>query len=62
MILILYYVCYYYCLSLLVDLTTWLDKNKLTKILSDHEYHEISDEDATAESPGFEVSLVQWYF
>lgn len=50
------------CLLLLVDLTTWLDKNKLTKILSDHEYHEISDEDAVAESPRFEVSLIHLYF
>lgn len=41
---------------LLVDLTTWLDKNKLSKILNDHEYHEISDEDTVAESPRFEVS------
>lgn len=44
---------------LLVDLTIWLDKNKLSKILTDHEYHEISDEDTVAESPRFEVSLFQ---
>lgn len=42
---------------LLVDLTTWLDKNKLSKILNDHEYHEISDEDTVAESPRFEVRM-----
>ncbi|XP_008183401.1 activated Cdc42 kinase-like isoform X3 [Acyrthosiphon pisum] len=40
-----------------VDLTTWLDKNKLSKILTDHEYHEISDEDAVAESPRFEKTF-----
>jgi len=34
-----------------------LDKNKLSKILNDHEYHEISDEDTVAESPRFEVSV-----
>jgi len=50
---------YYFILLLLVDLTTWLDKNKLSKILTDHEYHEISDEDAVAESPRFEVSSLQ---
>jgi len=49
-------------LLLLVDLTTWLDKNKLTKILTDHEYHEISDEDTVAESPRFEVSLMKKFF
>ncbi|XP_060843490.1 activated Cdc42 kinase-like isoform X3 [Rhopalosiphum padi] len=40
-----------------VDLTTWLDKNKLSKILTDHEYHEISDEDTVAESPRFEKTF-----
>jgi len=35
----------------------WLDKNKLSKILTDHEYHEISDEETVAESPRFEVSV-----
>ncbi|VVC45669.1 Hypothetical protein CINCED_3A018950 [Cinara cedri] len=40
-----------------VDLSTWLDKNKLSKILTDHEYHEISDEDTVAESPRFEKTF-----
>ncbi|XP_025423425.1 activated Cdc42 kinase-like isoform X3 [Sipha flava] len=40
-----------------VDLTTWLDKSKLSKILNDHEYHEISDEDIVAESPRFEKTF-----
>lgn len=42
-----------------MDLSTWLDKSKLAKILTDHEYHEISDEDTVAESPRFEVSLLK---
>ncbi|XP_050428034.1 activated Cdc42 kinase-like isoform X2 [Adelges cooleyi] len=39
------------------DLIVWLEKNKLANILTDHEYHEISDEDTVAESPRFEKTF-----
>ncbi|XP_050536489.1 activated Cdc42 kinase-like isoform X2 [Daktulosphaira vitifoliae] len=39
------------------DLSTWLEKNRIAKILTDHEYHEISDEDTVAESPRFEKTF-----